>query len=460
MDEQIESYVDKAVEVGKNLGTDYIIARGINRTTNQIRFSQNKIDINKEWQIHLLELLTVVNGNQVAVGEFSPTSEENVQERVEAQIKFALKMTPSPSFNGIETKISSYEQLPEIYDPKVDDYREKAPEAINACIESALSAGATRVAGSFFFGDSHFYLNNSAGPKGKYSTSYYNLTVRAFQDDMDASGQGLACGTIPSSSDEKILEAGERAGYYSKLHLGAKQAKAGLFDIIMSPAVAANLLGTIPKMANPRSVKMGMSALGDKMGEQLGPEFLSISDNGMKSDGLRSTPLDFEGTPRKETKIFDKGVLVNFIHNTSTSSNFQGESTGNSDLFDLGIGGKFLAPTASNIVFNNGDYSFEELLEGLNTPAVFVLCNWYTRYTSRISTEYSTIPRDAAFLVENGELSQPIKNFRISDNLLRQFSSIDAMGNDRTQVQWWEVEVPTWIPTIRVKDCRITTATQ
>ncbi|MHA2307442.1 MAG: hypothetical protein ACXACU_18840, partial [Candidatus Hodarchaeales archaeon] len=192
MDEQIESYVDKAVEVGKNLGTDYIIARGINRTTNQIRFSQNKIDINKEWQIHLLELLTVVNGNQVAVGEFSPTSEENVQERVEAQIKFALKMTPSPSFNGIETKISSYEQIPEIYDPKVDDYREKAPEAINACVESALSAGATRVAGSFFFGDSHFYLNNSAGPKGKYSTSYYNLTVRAFQDDMDASGQGLA----------------------------------------------------------------------------------------------------------------------------------------------------------------------------------------------------------------------------------------------------------------------------
>ncbi|MHA2253984.1 MAG: TldD/PmbA family protein [Candidatus Kariarchaeaceae archaeon] len=460
MNEQLESYVDKAVEVGNNLGADYIIVRGINRITNQIRFSQNKIDINKEWQIHLLELFTVVNNNQVAVGEFSPTSEENVKERVEAQIKFAHKMTPSPSFQGIETEKSSYDQLPGIYDQKVIGYREKAPETINACIESALTAGATRVAGSFFFGDNHFYLKNSAGPKGSYSTSYYNLTVRAFQDDMDASGQGLACGTIPSSSESKILEAGQRAGNYSKLHLGAKQAKAGKFDIIMAPAVAANLLGTIPDMANPRSVMMGRSALGDKMGEQLSPEFVSIFDNGLKSDGLGSAPFDFEGTPRKKTKLFDKGVLVNFIHNTSTSSMFQGKSTGNSDLFDLGIGSKFLAPTASNFVFNNGDFSFEELLEGSSNPTVFVLCNWYTRYTSRISTEYSTIPRDAAFLVENGELGQPIKNFRISDNLLRQFSSIDAMGNDQTQVQWWEVEVPTWIPTIRVKDCRITTATQ
>lgn len=77
----------------------------------------------------------------------------------------------------------------------------------------------------------------------------------------------------------------------------------------------------------------------------------------------------------------------------------------------------------------------------------------------RISTEFSLIPRDTAFMVEKGELSNPIKNFRISDNLLRQFANIDAMGNDRVQVRWWEVRTPTWIPTIRVRDCQITTAT-
>ena len=460
MFEQIKAYVDAAVDFGLKLEADYVIARGIDRTTNQIRFSQNKIDINKEWQIHLIELFTVVDGSKIAVGEFSPTSEENVRKRVESQVKFAKKMAPSPLFQSIEKQISSYSQVPGLYDPKIVDYREKAPEVINASIQEAQSAGAKRVAGSFFFRDNYCYLNSSSGPKGEYSTSFYNLTVRAFQEELDASGQGLACGTIPSSAEKKILNASEKAGHYSKLHLGAKQAKPGIFDIIMAPAVAANLLGKIPEMANPLLIMMGMSPLGDKMGEQLSPEFVSVNDKGLQSDGLGSSPFDFEGTPRKNTPLIDKGVLMNYIHNTSTSALVQSETTGNSELYDIGIGTKFLTPTATNFVFNNGDNSFEELLEGSGKPTVFVLCNWYTRFTSRISTEYSTIPRDAAFLVENGELGQPVKNFRISDNLLRQFANIDAMGNDRTQIQWWEVEFPTWIPTIRVKDCRITTATQ
>lgn len=460
MFEQIKSYVDAAVDFGLKLEADYVIARGIDRTTNQIRFSQNKIDINKEWQIHLIELFTVVDGSKIAVGEFSPTSEENVRKRVESQVKFAKKMAPSPLFQSIEKQTSNYSQIDGLYDPKIVDYREKAPEVINASIQEAQSAGAKRVAGSFFFRDNYCYLNSSSDPKGEYSTSFYNLTVRAFQEELDASGQGLACGTIPSSAEKKILNASKKAGHYSKLHLGAKQAKPGIYDIIMAPAVAANILGNIPEMANPLLIMMGMSALGDKMGEQMGPEFLSITDNGLLTDGLGSSPFDFEGTPRKNTPIIDKGVLMNYIHNTSTSALVQSETTGNSELYDFGIGTKFLTPTATNFIFNNGDNSFEELLEGSGKPTIFVLCNWYTRFTSRISTEYSTIPRDAAFLVENGELGQPIKNFRISDNLLRQFANIDAMGNDRTQIQWWEVEFPTWIPTIRVKDCRITTATQ
>jgi len=123
--EQIKSYVDAAVDFGLKLEADYVIARGIDRTTNQIRFSQNKIDINKEWQIHLLELFTVVEGNKVAVGEFSPTSEENVRERVEAQVKFAKKMAPSPLFQSIEKQISNYSQIDRLYDPKIVDYREK-----------------------------------------------------------------------------------------------------------------------------------------------------------------------------------------------------------------------------------------------------------------------------------------------------------------------------------------------
>jgi PmbA protein len=459
MSETMKSYVDYAVEFGTKQNVDLILGIGTSSTRNQIRFSSNRVDISKQWQSDNLELVVVVGGNQLAIGEFSPRDKDHVEERVNAQIKFAKTMSPSPFYQGVESTVKEVAPLVGHYDENIDDYGEKAVGIINSCIDEAINEGAKRVAGSYFFGKKNLYLNSSAGPTGSHSSTSYNLTIRAFQEELDASGQGLATGCIPHTAEKKLLGAAATAGRFSRLHKNAESAKPGTYDIIMSPAVAANLVGSIPSDANPLAVMMGRSALGDKMGEKLAPDFISISDNGLQPDGLGSSPFDDEGTPRQTTPIFKDGVLVSFIHSTSSAKMFQGESTGNGSIVSFWTGSKLMAPSPTNYVFDNGDHSFEELME-TNRKCIYVTCNWYTRYTSKISTEYSTIPRDAAFLVENGELATPIKNFRISDNMLRQFANIDALGNDRVQVKWWEVDVPTWLSTLRIKDCRVTTATQ
>ncbi|MHA2095166.1 MAG: metallopeptidase TldD-related protein, partial [Candidatus Hodarchaeales archaeon] len=440
---------------------DLVLGLGSQSVNNQIRFSQNKIDINKQWQSDLIDLLVVVEGNQVSIGSFSPRDESYVKERVQAQVKFAKNMTPSPFFKGVESVKHDidHSSFDGHYDPKIDEYREEAPQVVNTCIDEAVSTGGKRVAGSFLFGKNSHYFSSSAGPSGSFKNTFHNLTVRAFQDALDASGQGLACGRIPTGAEKVLIEAAAKAGKFSKMHLNAQQADAGVYDIIMSPAVAANVLGNIAFDANPLMIMMGRSSLGDKMGEKLAPDFVNIDDNGLQPGGLATSPLDIEGTPRSNTSIFSEGILKSFIHNTTTGNMFQAESTGNGGFVNFGMGSKIMAPAPTNVVFNNGDHSFEELMD-TSRKTIYVTCNWYTRFTSKVSTEYSTIPRDAAFLVENGELSTPVKNFRISDKILNHFANIDAMGNDRVQVKWWEVSVPTWIPTIRVKDCRVTTATQ
>jgi len=171
-----------------------------------------------------------------------------------------------------------------------------------------------------------------------------------------------------------------------------------------------------------------------------------------------SRAFDFEGTPSQRVTIVEDGVLKAFVHNTTTARMYETESTGSSVPMQLIQGMKMLLPDNSNIVFSNGDHSLDELLEG-SRPTIYVTCNWYTRFQNYQTGEFSTIPRDAMFLVRNGEMT-PIKNIRISDNVMRMFSNIDAMGNDRTQVWWWEVQTPTFVPSIRVRNCRITAATQ
>ncbi|MHA1941065.1 MAG: metallopeptidase TldD-related protein, partial [Candidatus Hodarchaeales archaeon] len=381
MTELIESYVDHAIDVAQKQNVDLALGIGYEVVNNQIRFSQNKIDINKQWQSNRIDLIIVVNENQLVLGNFSPNNKDYVEERVQAQINFAQKMTPSPFFKGVASMKHTFPMVKDQFDPNIDDYSEKAPDTINSCINEAISTGAKRVAGSFFFGKNKIYINSSAGPNGTFAKTSYNLTIRAFQEELDASGQGLATGCIPNTAEEELLNAASTAGRFSKLHQNSRQAKPGKYDIIMSPAVAGNLLGSIPKDANPFVIMLGRSSLGDKMGESLGPEFLNINDNGLQPDGLGSAPFDIEGTPRSDTPIFKDGVLVNYIHNTSTANMLQGETTGNSALVNIGIGTKLLAPANTNVIFNNGDHSFEELLD---TPrkTIYVTCNWYTRYTS------------------------------------------------------------------------------
>ncbi len=452
----LKTLTEYAIDYGSK-NTDAIIARVIQTKNSQIRFSQSNIDISKIWEALKIELFVVI-GEKTGTTNQSITSQEDVKRAIDDTISFTKILPDSMFYAGLEEKTHSYPELKGQYDTKIDAFAESAPEIVNSVIDEAVSAGAKRVAGALMLAKRNLCFSSSLGPEGASKGTTFDLNVRALQDELDYSGQGLDSGTIPSSSEKSMLEAGTKAGQLSKQAIGAVQGTPGTYDLILSPTVAANVLGGIPELANPFYIMMGLSPLADKIGEQIAPEFITAYEDPLFDGGLGSTPFDWEGTPSRTTKIVDQGVLKSFIHNTTTATMFDAETTGSSQMADLGVGIKMLLPGASNVVFDNGDHSHEEIFD-VSRPTIYVTCNWYSRFQNYQTGEFSTIPRDAMFLVEKGEM-KPIKNMRISDNSMRMFANIDALGNDRTQVYWWEVSTPTVIPTMRVRDCKMTAATQ
>ncbi len=455
--DRLKQYVDVAVDYAEDK-VEGILARGTISTGSQIRFSQNAIDISKRWEELELDLFLIVEGANTGFTNRSVTSEAEVKETLDDAITFIKRLPESKFFAGVEDSAQEYESLSGCYDSNIDDFTEEAPEYVNAAIDAALAKGAKRVAGALKFSEDSIFFRSSFGPEADEKRTRYDFNIRAFQEELDYSGQGLTCGTIPSQAEDDFVNAGEKAGRLSKMAEGAEQGEPGTYDVILSPTVAANLIGYIPSAANPFFVLIGMSPLGDKMGEQIGPETVSVREKPHVEGGVASKTFDMEGTATEETEIVQDGVLKSFIHNTSTARMYETESTGNSDAASLGRGTKMLLPAPTNLVFDNGDHSFEELTES-NDPAIYVTSNWYTRFQNYQSSEFSSIPRDAMFLIKNGAM-KPIKNLRISDNLLRMFSNISAIGNDRTQVYWWEVNTPTFIPSMRIEDCTFSAATK
>ncbi len=100
----------------------------------------------------------------------------------------------------------------------------------------------------------------------------------------------------------------------------------------------------------------------------------------------------------------------------------------------------------------------DELLSEMG-DGLYITNTWYTRYQNYSTGDFSTIPRDGMFLVEKGEITTPIREIRISDNMLGILSRVSGVGSDSQQIHWWETEHPTFTPHVRVDGVTITRST-
>ncbi|NHJ04476.1 MAG: TldD/PmbA family protein [Candidatus Heimdallarchaeota archaeon] len=453
-----EKLLETAIKTAQTAGATEVISRFIQGPEYQIRFSNSNIDISKKWENSFLEVFVAIGQKTTEVDIQNP-SIEKIKENVSKAVNFVKLMPESELYAGMEREIQSYKKIEGLYDKNSENFYTKAPEMVNLVIDSSLEAGAKRVAGVLYFGNSKVEQMTSYGNAGLYDASYYRLTVRSFVD-FESSGQDVVVGRNLSDIEKKFVAAGQHAGKLANMAVGGKQGKAGKYDLIMSPIVGGNILGQITDGANPLMMMIGMSPLGDHFGEQIGPEHLTVTDNPHISEGLGSIPFDVEGTSTMETPIIQNGVLVGLIHNTTSGVMMKAKSTGNSQLVDFFGGSKLLAPMPTNMKYINGDQTLDEIIADSKKPTIYITSNWYTRFTNMLEGEFSTIPRDGMFLIEDGEIKKPVRKLRLTDNLLRMCKNISAIGNDQKQIYWWEVVTPTFISTIKVNDCNITAATQ
>ncbi|MFX1402859.1 MAG: TldD/PmbA family protein [Promethearchaeota archaeon] len=453
--EELQGIVDHALKVASAEGEAIVRAREV--LEHQIRISNSEIDIFKQWNYTVLDVFVAING-RIGTTEIHNPTIRSVDTELAHLTKFVRSLQPTPLFSGLQNEIKPPTKVDQLYDKRIRDFPGQAPDVVTAALQEAQRAGAKRTAGSFFFDETQNLLETSAGFSGSYPESAYQITLRSFVEP-ESSGQGVAVGRTLADIQKHITRAGQESGEIAKLAVGGKQGKAGVYDLVLHPTVAASILGSLAETANPLMMLLGMSPLKGKVGEKLAPDSLNVWDDGRIPNGLGSAPFDFEGTPTQRSPLFEKGTLQGVVHNASSARVEKTKSTGNCQLVLFGMGSRFVVPSSTNLVFSEGDASFEELLEP-RRPAIYVTSNWYLRYTSQLEGTFSTIPRDGMFLIEKGEIGEPIQKLRIADNLLRMYANIEALGKLVQQVKWWEVDTPTFTPFVRVKDVPMTAATQ
>jgi PmbA protein len=399
----------------------------------------------------------IAMGRKVGSTDIESPTEETIKARASDLLVLTKGMEESQLYQGIAEGEFKHRPMPQLLDPEIDGFAQEAPRLVGQVVDAAEERGARRVAGSLIFGRDLTEIRTNHGGGGCYEDSSYEITVRSFVDP-ESSGQGLACGRSISQAEERFLVAGRESADIATMAEGGTQGRPGKYDLIMSPTVGGNLLGQLAEGASPLMMMLGYSPLKDRLGEKLAPDSFSVVDDPGIDEGLGSRPFDVEGVPTRQVDLFREGEFVGMVHNTSTAKMMGGESTGSSYLIGMG-GSKILGPWPSNLVFEGGDMARDEMIQECRKPTIYVTSNWYTRFSNYVEGIFSSIPRDGIFMVEDGEIKRPLRKIRISESILGLLPRLEAVGNDVTQIHWWEVMTPTYIPHMKFSDVNITAAT-
>ena len=87
---------------------------------------------------------------------------------------------------------------------------------------------------------------------------------------------------------------------------------------------------------------------------------------------------------------------------------------------------------------------------------IYVTNIWYTRFQNYATGDFSTIPRDGMFLIEDGEIVNPLKNLRISDNILNILSNIKRFDDNVKQITSWEAGTPVTTSNVLIEKVKFT----
>jgi PmbA protein len=438
---RLDELAQLALNEGKSLGCSDVSVIGEASNDSQVRFSNNAITLVNNVQELTFEIYIAKDRRRILGATFNP-SEEGIKKFVGNLLAACRALPESEDYTPLPTGPFKYRSNGANYDSKVQDA--EIVDFAREAIEQAQKAGAKRVSGSLNTFSSELVIATSAGASGRDRSSMLLLNVRAFAED-NASGHGLSCTSYVS--DFRPEEAGRKAGDFAKRSPSPKQIEEGRYNLVFSPTVVANILPVVQE-ASAFSIESGTSILVDKLEERVGVQTFSVDSYGAYHNGLGGRIFDDEGNPTKDVSVVEKGTFRNMLHNSTTARKFGTESTGNAGI---------IAPEPFNVVFESGQIGFDDLIRDTR-EGVYVTNNWYTRYQNVRTGEYSTVPRDAAFRIENGEITEPIAGFRISDSIPRQLSNIEFISREREWIKWWEVETPTLAPAMMISNVRITRA--
>ena len=304
------------------------------------------------------------------------------------------------------------------------------------------------------------YLGSSTGLRLRHDQPTGTVELNAKTGDLAASAwAGVATRDFldvdPAALEEQLSQRLGRAERRIEL-------PAGRYETLLPPSALADLMIYLTWSAGGRDAVEGRTVFskpggGTRIGERLSPLPLTLRSD-PAYPGLESQPFVLTHASGGDTSTFDNGLPI-----TPTEWIRDGELANLlTTRHSAELTGLPVRPGHDNLVLEGGGGSTLEDMVAGTERGLLLTCLWYIREVDPATLLLTGLTRDGVYLVENGEVTGAVNNFRFNESPVDLLGRITEAGRTERCLprEWSDYFTRSAMPPVRVPDFHMSSVSQ
>ncbi|OMC57190.1 peptidase [Mycobacterium sp. IS-836] len=317
--------------------------------------------------------------------------------------------------------------------------------------------GSDRLYGYAHHSVSTTFLASSTGLRRRFTQPAGAVEINGKRGDASA---WVGVGTpdfVDVPTDLLLEQLSTRLGWAQR----TVELPAGHYETLMPPSTVADMMIYLGWSMAGRGAREGRTAFsapggGTRIGERLTDLPLTLFSDPM-APGLACTPFVATSNSSETVSVFDNGMEIGQV-------DWIRDGVINALAYPRAIAAKYdaqVAVAADNLVMTGGSAELADMIAGTERGLLLTTL-WYMRVVDPTTLLLTGLTRDGVYLVEDGEVTAAVNNFRFNESplgLLRR--ATEAGVSEKTLPrEWGDWATRAAMPSLRIPDFYMSSVSQ
>jgi predicted Zn-dependent protease len=235
---------------------------------------------------------------------------------------------------------------------------------------------------------------------------------------------------------------------------------AGRYETLMPPSTVADMMIYLAWSMDGRGAQEGRTALsapgGTRLGERLGDLGLTLYSD-PDAAGLRCSPFVTATSSSERASVFDNGMDIGRV-------DWLRDGAVNALAYPRAAAAEFGVPVtvaADNLLMTGGTASLADMVASTERGLLLTTL-WYMREVDPTVLLLTGLTRDGVYLVEDGEVTAAVNNFRFNESPLDLLRRATEAGVSEVTLprEWGDWATRAAMPSLRIPDFHMSSVSQ